>query len=73
MIRKNLLSSIIVNRDVVLNEHEEKKEYLLQCIATLNLNMLELELQRDKEEREKTKQELTSSWKEEHRQNQQEP
>ncbi len=62
-----------VNRDVVLNEHKEQKEDLLQFIATLNRSMLELELQRDKEEREKTKQELSSSWKEEHRQNQQDP
>jgi RNA polymerase sigma factor (sigma-70 family) len=62
-----------LNRDVVLNEHKEQKEDLLQFIATLNRSMLELELQRDKEEREKTKQELISSWKEEHGQNQQEP
>ncbi len=62
-----------LNRDVVLNEHKEQKEDLLQFIATLNRSMLELELQRDKEEREKTKQELSSSWKEEHRQNQQDP
>src|SRR5437764_9089519 len=59
-----------VNRDVVLNDHKEQKEDFLQFIATLNRSMLELELQRDKEEREKTKQELISSWKEEHRQNQ---
>ncbi len=44
-----------------------------ELVATLNRSMLELELQRDKEEREKTKQELSSSWKEEHRQNQQDP
>ena len=62
-----------VNRDVVLNDHKEQKEDLLQFIATLNRSMFELELQRDKEEREKTNQELISSWKEEHRQNQQEP
>jgi uncharacterized protein len=62
-----------LNRDVVLNEHKEQKEDLLQFIATLNRSMLELELQRDKEERGKTKQELISSWKEEHGQNQQEP
>jgi RNA polymerase sigma factor (sigma-70 family) len=62
-----------VNRDVVLNEHEEQRENLLQFFATLNRSILELEQQRDKEEREKTKQELISSWKEEHRQNQQEP
>ena len=62
-----------VNRGVVLNEHKEQKEDLLQFIATLNRSMLELELQRDKEEREKTKQELISSWKEEQGQNQQEP
>jgi len=61
-----------LNRDVVLNEHKEQKEDLLQFIATLNRSILELELERDKEERKKTKQELTSSWKEEHRQNQQE-
>ena len=62
-----------VNRDVVLNEHEEQRENLLQFFATMNCSILELELQRDKAEREKTKQELISSWKDEHRQNQQEP
>jgi RNA polymerase sigma factor (sigma-70 family) len=61
-----------VNRDVVLNEHEEQRENLLQFFATLNCSIQELELQGDKVEREKTKQELISSWKEEHRQNQQE-
>ncbi len=61
-----------VNRDVVLNEHKEQKEDLLQFFASLNRNILESELQREKEEREKTKQELISSWNEEHRQNQQE-
>jgi RNA polymerase sigma factor (sigma-70 family) len=61
-----------VNRDVVLNEHKEQKEYLLQFFATLNCSIHELELQREKEEREKTKQKYIASWKEEHRQNQQE-
>lgn len=61
-----------VNRDVVLNEHEEQRENFLQFFATLNRSILELELQKDKEEREKTKQELISSWKEEPRENQQE-
>jgi RNA polymerase sigma factor (sigma-70 family) len=61
-----------VNRDVVLNEHKEQKEALMQFCATLNRNIQELELQKDKEEREKTKQELISSWKEEHTQDQQE-
>jgi uncharacterized protein len=54
-----------VNRDVVLNEHEEQKENFLQFFASLTRSNLELELQRDKEEREKTKQELIASWKEE--------
>jgi len=62
-----------VNRGVVLNEHKEMKEDFMQFFATLNRSILELELKRDKEEREKTKQELISSWKEEHGQNQQEP
>ena len=61
-----------VNRDVVLNDYEEQREKFLQFCASLTRTNLELELQRDKEEREKTKQELISSWKEEHRQNQQE-
>ncbi len=62
-----------VNRDVVLNEHKEQKEDFLLFFASLNRSILELELQRDKEEREKTQQESITSWKEEHRQNQQEP
>jgi RNA polymerase sigma factor (sigma-70 family) len=61
-----------VNRDVVLNEHKEQKENLLQFCASLTRSTLELELQRDKEEGEKTKQELITSWKDEHEQNQQE-
>jgi len=61
-----------VGRDVVLDEHKEQKEELLQFFATLNRSILEIELQRDKEERERTKQENISSWKEEHMQNQQE-
>ena len=61
-----------VNRDVVLNEHNEQKENILQCFASLTRSTLELELQRDKEEREKSKQELIASWKEEREQNQQE-
>ncbi len=61
-----------LSRDVVLNEHKEQKEDTMQFFATLNRSILELELQRDKEEREERKQELISSWKEEHRQNQQE-
>lgn len=61
-----------INRDVVLNEHEEQRENLLQFFASLTRCNLESELQRDKEEREKTKQELIASWKEEREQNQQE-
>jgi hypothetical protein len=61
-----------VNRDVVLNEHKEQKENLLQFFAALTRSNLDSELQRDKEEREKTKQELIASWKEEREQNQQE-
>jgi uncharacterized protein len=61
-----------IDRDVVLNEHIEQKETLLQFFASLTRSNLELELQRDKEEHEKTKQELIASWKEEHKQNQQE-
>ena len=61
-----------VGRDVVLDEHKEQKEELLQFFATLNRSILDSELQRDKEEREKTKQEMIVTWKEEHRQNQQE-
>ena len=57
-----------LNRDVVLNEHKEQKEDLLEFFATLNRSIHELELQRDKEEREETKQELISSWKEERKQ-----
>jgi RNA polymerase sigma factor (sigma-70 family) len=59
-----------VNRDVVLNEHKEQKENLLQFFAALTRSNLDSELQRDKEEREKTKQELIASWKEEREQNQ---
>jgi RNA polymerase sigma factor (sigma-70 family) len=61
-----------VNRDVLLREHEEQRENLLQFIASLNRSIHESELQKDKEEREKTKQENIASWKEEHVQNQQE-
>jgi bifunctional DNase/RNase len=61
-----------INRDVVLNEHREQRENLLQFFASLTRSNLESELQRDKEEREKTKQEMISSWKEEREQNQQE-
>ncbi len=61
-----------VNRDVVLNEHKEQKENLLQFIASITRSNLELELQRDKEEREKTNQEFIASWKEDRKQNQQE-
>ncbi len=39
-----------VNRDVVLNEHKEQKENILQFFASLTRSTLELELQRDKEE-----------------------
>jgi RNA polymerase sigma factor (sigma-70 family) len=46
-----------VNRDVVLNEHKEQKENLLQFFASLTRSTLELELQRDKEEREQNQQE----------------
>jgi RNA polymerase sigma factor (sigma-70 family) len=61
-----------VNRDVVLNEHKVQKEDLMQLIASLNRSLVESELQKEKEEREQTKQEYITSWKEEHRQNQQE-
>jgi RNA polymerase sigma factor (sigma-70 family) len=61
-----------INRDVVLNEHREQRENLLQFFASLSRSNLESELNRDKEEREKTKQELIASWKEEREQNQQE-
>ena len=61
-----------INRDVVLNEHREQRENLLQFFASLTRNNLESELHRDKEEREKTKQELIASWKEKREQNQQE-
>jgi bifunctional DNase/RNase len=61
-----------VGRDVVLDEHKAQKEELLQFFATLNRSINESELRRDKEEREKTKQDSIASWKEEHRQNQQE-
>ena len=57
-----------LNRDVVLNEHKEQKEDLIQFFATLNRSIFELELQRDEKEHEKTKQELISSWKEERKQ-----
>ena len=59
-----------VNRDVVLNEHKEQKEELMQFFASLNRSLLESELQKDKAEREKTKQETITSWKEEHKQDQ---
>ncbi len=61
-----------IDRDVVLNEHKEQKENLLQFFASLTRSNLESELQRDKEEREKTKQEFIASWKEERAKNQQE-
>ena len=61
-----------VNRDIVLNEHKGQKEDLMQFFASLNRSILELELQKEKEEREETKREYIASWKEEHRQNQQE-
>jgi RNA polymerase sigma factor (sigma-70 family) len=61
-----------IDRDVVLNEHKEQKEHLLQFLASLTRSNLESELQRDKEKREQTKQELIASWKEERKQNQQE-
>jgi len=61
-----------IDRDVVLNEHKEQKENLLQFFASLTRSNLESELQRDKEKREKTKQESIASWKEERKQNQQE-
>ena len=61
-----------VDRDVVLNEHREQRENILQFFASLTCCNLESELQRDKEKREKTKQELTASWKEEREQNTQE-
>ena len=61
-----------INRDVVLNEHREQRENLLQFFASLTRSYLESELQTDKEDREKTKQELIASWKEEREQNQQE-
>jgi RNA polymerase sigma factor (sigma-70 family) len=61
-----------INRDVVLNEHAEQRENLLQFLASLTRSNLESELQRDKEVREKTKQELIASWKEEREQNEEE-
>ena len=61
-----------IDRDVVLNEHKEQKENLLQFFASLTRSNLESELQRDKEKREKTRQELIASWKEERKQKQQE-
>jgi RNA polymerase sigma factor (sigma-70 family) len=61
-----------IDRDVVLNEHKEQKENLLQILASLTRSNLESELQRDKEKREQTKQEFIASWKEERKQNQQE-
>lgn len=61
-----------INREVVLNEHAEQRENLLQLIASMTRSNLESELQRDKEEREKTKQEKITSWKEEREQNQEE-
>ena len=61
-----------VNRDVVLNEHKGQMEDLMQFLASLNRSIHESELQKEKEARERTKQENIASWKEEHRQNQQE-
>ncbi|HEX9132932.1 MAG TPA: bifunctional nuclease domain-containing protein [Ktedonobacteraceae bacterium] len=61
-----------IDRDVVLNEHKEQKDNLIQLIASLTRSNLESDLQRDKEKREQTKQELIASWKEERKQNQQE-
>jgi len=61
-----------VNRDVVLNEHIGWKEDLMQFFASLNRSILESEMQKEKEEREETKREYIASWKEEHRQDQQE-
>ena len=61
-----------VNRDIVLNEHKGWKEDLMEFFASLNRNILQSELHNEKEEREKTKQDNIASWKEEHRQNQQE-
>ena len=61
-----------INRDVVLNEHREQRENLLQFFASLTRSNLESELKRDKEEREKTKQELIASWNEEREQNEEE-
>ena len=61
-----------VDRDVVLNEHKEQRENIMQFFASLTCCNLESELQRDKEEREKTKQEKIASWKEERKQNQEE-
>ncbi len=61
-----------INRDVVLNEHREQRENLLQFFASLTRSNLESELKRDKEEREKTKLEKIASWKEEREQNQEE-
>jgi RNA polymerase sigma factor (sigma-70 family) len=61
-----------VNRDVVLNEHKDLKEDLIQFFASINRGMLESELQKEKEEREETKREYIASWKEEHKHNQQE-
>ena len=61
-----------VNRDVVLNEHKGQKEDLMQFFASINRSILESEMQKEKEEREETKREYIASWKEEHRQDQQE-
>jgi len=61
-----------IDRDIVLNEHKEQRDNLLQFFASLTRSNLELELQRDKEAREKTKQEMIASWKEERKQDQQE-
>jgi RNA polymerase sigma factor (sigma-70 family) len=60
-----------VNRDVVLNEHKGRREELMQLFASLNCSILESELQEEKEVREATTKENIASWKEQHRQNQQ--
>jgi RNA polymerase sigma factor (sigma-70 family) len=61
-----------VNREVVLDSHKWQKEDLMQFFASINRSILESELQKEKEERDETKREYIASWKEEHRQDQQE-
>jgi RNA polymerase sigma factor (sigma-70 family) len=63
-----------VDSNIVLNEYKGKghREEIMQIFASLNRSMLASELQKEKVEREETEREYIASWKEEHKQNQQE-